>query len=247
MEMKRSRRRSARSGGWLALSLAALLLQSGCAELGGLQIPIPGFPGGPLDEQTVVSGLRQALEVGTQRASDELSQPGGFSTDPLLRLSLPREFDDVARALRTIGLGQPVDDLEVAMNRAAEAAVAEAVPVFATAIRSMTIADAFAILNGEADAATRYFRGRTEDALRARFEPIAESGMRSVGLYRTYEEVVRAYERIPFVTMPAPDLEAHVSNAALDGLFAELAKEEARIRNDPAARSTALLRRVFSR
>ncbi len=219
----------------------------GCAELSGLKLPIPGFPGGPLDERTVASGLREALRVGTERASDELSQPGGFSNDPLLRLVLPHEFDDVASALRSVGFGKPVDDLEVAMNRAAEAAVAEAVPVFASAITSMSIADAFAILNGEQDAATQYFRQRTSEALRARFVPIAERGMRSVGLYRIYEDIVQAYERIPFHTMPAPDLEAHVTDAALAGLFSELAEEEARIRRDPAARTTALLRRVFSR
>ncbi len=232
----------------VGLALATLLgFSLGCAELGGLQLPLPGFPGGVIDEQTVASGLREALRVGTERASNALSTPGGFSNDPLLRLALPREFDEVASALRGLGLGKPVDDLEHAMNRAAEAAAAEAVPVFASAITSMSIADAFAILNGERDAATNYFRVHTEQALRARFVPIAERGMRSVGLYRIYEDIVQAYERIPFRTMPAPDLEAHVANAALAGLFSELAKEEGRIRDDPAARTTELLRRVFGR
>jgi hypothetical protein len=226
----------------------ALLFGTGCAELSALGIPIqiPGFSTAALDERTVADGLRQALEVGSERASAALSRTGGFSDDPLIRLTLPSELDGVARALRTIGLGAKVDDLELSMNRAAEAAVGEAVPVFANAIESMTITDAFEILSGSESAATDYFRVHTAEALKSRFVPIAEQGMREVGLYSAYREIARQYERIPFTTMPAPDLESYIADRALDGLFGELAREEAKIREDPAARSTELLRRVFS-
>ena len=131
------------------------------------------------------------------------------------------------------------------MNLAAERAAAEAVPVFASAITSMTIADAFQILNGPDDAATSYFKERTSAELRTRFEPVAARAMEEVGLYGIYRELLARYERIPLMKPPIVDLEQYVSDRTLDALFAEVAKEEARIRQDPAARSTALLRRVF--
>lgn len=237
-------RRPSPSLGPLFVSLIALTTL-GCAELAALEFPLPGMTGGRLNESTVAAGLREALNIGSQRASSALSRVGGFSDDPILRLSLPQELATVASTMRMVGFGAQVDALELSMNRAAEAAVAEAVPIFSNAITSMTIADAFGILNGPDDAATEYFRVRTSDALRARFAPIAQDGMRKVGLYRSYEEIKRAYERIPLMTMPAPDLERQVTDRALEGLFLELAKEEAKIRADPAARSTELLRRVF--
>ena len=225
--------------------LAVAIAGIGCAELASMQLPMPGLPGAPLDESTVAAGLRQALEFGSQRASSTLSATGGFSDNPLLRLTLPPELDDLASTLRSVGFGSQVDKLELQMNRAAEAAVAEAVPVFASAVRSMSIADAFQILNGGDRAATDYFKVKTSEALRARFAPIAQDGMRKVGLYRTYQDIVTQYERIPFKTPPAPDLEAHVTDRALSGLWTELAKEEGKIRSDPAKRTTDLLRRVF--
>jgi len=144
-----------------------------------------------------------------------------------------------------VGLGAPVDELELAMNRAAETASAEARSVFWDAVSAMTIADAFAILRGGDNAATDYFRGRTEGTLRTRFEPIVGQAMQQVGVYRPYRDMVERVQQIPLVSMPDLDLERHVTDEALDGLFSVLAREEARIRDDPAARSTALLRRVF--
>lgn len=112
----------------------------------------------------------------------------------------------------------------------------------------MTIADAFEILNGDESAATEYFRLRTTDALRTRFAPIAREGMRKAGLYRAYQEIAALYQRVvPFTTMPAPDLESYVADRALAGLFSKIANEEAKIRSQPAARTTDLLRRVFGR
>lgn len=242
------RTQSAASRISIAAACTAITFTLGCAELSALNLPIPNFPGmqgGALNESTVAAGLREALEVGSGRASETLSRVGGFSDEPLLRLSLPSELTKVATVLRTVGMGAQVEALELSMNRAAEAAVGEAVPIFSRAITSMTIADAFGILNGPEDAATEYFRVRTSDALRARFEPIAQEGMRKVGLYRTYQDIKTAYERIPLTTMPAPDLERHVTDRALAGLFGELAKEESKIRENPAARTTELLRRVF--
>jgi hypothetical protein len=132
------------------------------------------------------------------------------------------------------------------MNRAAERASAEATDIFWKAIAQMTLQDAFGILNGGDTAATGYFRSRTSDALRARFRPLVDERMQQVGVYRIYEPLASRYAALPFVTKPALDLDAYVTDRALDGLFGMLEREERRIREDPAARSSELLRRVFA-
>jgi hypothetical protein len=229
----------------LLVLLVALGPVAGCADLAGVDLGRILGPGVPLDEATVASGLRQALDVGTRRTTATLSRPGAFAADPRLRLGLPGELGTLAQTLRAVGFGAQVDALEDSMNAAAERAAGEAVPVFASAIASMSIADAFAILRGPEDAATRYFEARTGPELRARFEPIAGEAMRAVGLYSVYSDLVARYEAIPFTKPPAVDLESYVADQTLEALFAELAREEARIRSDPAARTTELLRRVF--
>ena len=234
------------------LSLALMLgLFSSCAEM-QMQMDAMGIDldqilaaGAPLDGSTVAMGLKQALEVGTQRTTTTLSKEGAFGNDPILRLSLPGEMGRLAQVLRGVGFGAQVDQLEDSMNRAAEEAAAQAVPVFTGAIAQMTIADAFEILNGSDDAATQYFQAKTSDTLRARFKPVAAQAMERVGLYSIYRDIVARYEQIPLMKPPAVDLESYVADQTLVALFAEIAKEEAKIRQDPAARSTALLRRVF--
>jgi hypothetical protein len=218
---------------------------AGCA---GMQLSdITGIltGSGALDEATVRDGLRQALTVGTERATSELSARGGFGSNPTLRLVLPDALDPMVDTARSIGLGSWVDSLEDGMNRAAEQAAAEAVPVFADAIRGMTIADAFEILRGPDDAATRYFRERTAATLEARFSPVVARAMTDVGLYAQYQKLVERYAMLPFTKPMPPSLESYVTQQTLDGLFSVLASEEARIREDPAARTTALLQRVF--
>lgn len=231
----------------LAVLTACPLLMSGCAELQGMGIDLNQVlaAGAPLDGTTVAMGLKQALEVGTQRTTSTLSRTGAFGNSPVLRLKLPGEMGQLAQVLRGVGFAQQVDQLEDSMNLAAEQAAAKAVPVFTSAIASMTIADAFEILNGADDAATRYFKDRTSAELTSRFKPVAATAMQEVGLYDIYQQVVARYNQIPLMKPPAVDLEGYVADQTLTALFGEIAKEEARIRQDPAARSTALLRRVF--
>lgn len=231
----------------LGLMLVVSALASGCAGFEGVDLGsvFPAGAAGPLDEATVASGLRQALDVGIQRTTASLSASGAFGANPALRLRLPGELGRFAQTLRGVGLGGQVDALEDAMNRAAETASGEVVPVFASAIGSMTIADAFAILNGENDAATRYFETRTAAELQRRIQPIAAGAMREVGLYTIYDDLRAAYDRIPLAKPASVDLEAHVAERTLAALFGRLAEEEGRIREDPGARTTALLRRVF--
>ena len=230
--------------------LAAVLVLSGCAELDPALVE--SVLGGlsesqPLDEATVARGLREALRVGSGRAIERVGRFDGFLANELIRVRLPEELEKMADVLRKVGFRRQVDELEVAMNRAAEQAAGEALDIFVTAIRDMTIADAFGILRGGDTAATDYLRGRTTETLRQRFEPILANKMEKVGLYRTYNRLADTYNDLPFTSRPAVDLESYLTERALSGLFTTLAEEETRIREDPVARTTELLRRVFSR
>jgi hypothetical protein len=201
--------------------------------------------GGGTGESRIVSGLKQALEVGTERAVGQTSQSGGFLDNPAIRIGLPDTIEPMAQGLRAIGFGAKIDELEVAMNRAAEAASAEATAVFWQGIKQMTFADAREILAGSDTAATEYFERTTRTPLTERFEPIVAERMNAVGLVRDYNALVDRYAAIPFTTKPALNLESYVTNGALDGLFKVLGDEEKKIRENPAARTTALLQEVF--
>ncbi|MEM7404207.1 MAG: DUF4197 family protein [Pseudomonadota bacterium] len=229
------------------LAAAGATVSAGCVDVAKVADLASLATGGDasLSEGTVAAGLREALQVGSQRASGTLARTGGFSDNPLVRIAVPPDLDKAAKLMRKIGLGRYVDELELAMNRSAERAVGEAVPVFWSAIRAMSIKDAYNILNGPRDAATQYFRSRTSTSLEARFQPIVRQGMQQVGLYQRYAEMKDRYNRIPFAKPAAPALEGYITDRAMDGLFVKLAEEEARIRENPVARTTDLLRKVF--
>lgn len=231
----------------ILLAVLALLFP-GCATLEnmGIEDILSDQTDGPLDEATVIAGLKEALKVGSANASGQTSAVDGFLGNELIRIGMPDQLDTAALTLQTLGLGFYVEELETAMNRAAEEASAEAKDVFWGAITSMTIADAFAILNGHETAATEYFHDRTQVQLRQRFQPIVERTTESVGLGRIYGQLTDRYDQIPLVSKPElVDLDVYVTEKALDGLFVVLAQEEQAIRQDPAARTTELLRRVF--
>ena len=211
--------------------------------LGGL---IQG-DGGPLDEETVAAGLKEALRVGTERTVGVTSRTDGFFGNALIRIVMPEQLQSMAKTLRTVGFGGQVDEFEVAMNRAAERAAGEATGIFWQAITRMSLSDAFGILNGGETAATDYFHVRTADPLRQKFRPIVTEKMTEVGLYRIYEDIAEQYNSLPLGSKPLIDLEEYVTERALGGLFTVLGQEEKRIREDPAARTTALLRKVFDR
>jgi hypothetical protein len=198
-----------------------------------------------LDSETVVAGLKEALTVGTERTVATTSKSDGYWANPLIRIVIPSELKGVANTLRGIGLGEEVAKFELAMNRAAEQAAGEATGVFWNAIKKMSIADAWGILGGDDSAATVYFRQQTSAELRKRFMPIVKQKMSDVGLYDTYSGLLDVYNKIPLVSKPTLDLDAFVTDNALRGLFTVLVSEEKRIRDDPVARTTDLLRRVF--
>lgn len=238
-----SRRPAGRNACGTVVLLAVL---SGCAGMNpGTLGDILGSGSEPLDQPTIVAGLREALRVGTERTVEKTSRVNGFFENSRIRIPLPQELDKAAKTLRSVGLGGYVDEFELTMNRAAEAAAGEAVDVFWNAIRTMTWSDARGILEGNDTAATTFFRNRTEDELRTRFRPIVVSKMNEIGSMRIYDRLVQAYTALPLTTKPAFDPADYVTSRALTGLFTILGDEEKRIREDPLARTTELLRRVF--
>lgn len=217
----------------------------GCADGSGIQLAdilnaTGALVGGQPNQDTVVAGLKEALRVGTERTVNSASAQDGFNSNSLIRIPLPEKLQTAAKGLRLAGFGSQVDELELAMNRAAEKAAGRAAPVFLNAITSMSFTDAQSILGGGERAATDYFEGATRENLSSRFSPIVDRSMQDVGLVRTYDDFVG---RLPF--RPSFSLQEYVTDRSLDGLFTLLAGEEKKIREDPAARTTELLRTVF--
>ena len=233
----------------LLLFFAAILAVSGCATLQKGMADVfkaDSSRGGSLDEPTVIAGIKEALRVGTQNTVLSTSKLDGFLGNQLIRIAVPEQMESMASALRKIGLGSQVDELEVGMNRAAELAAAEARDVFWNAITGMTVSDAFEILSGGDTAATEYFRDRSYASLKSRFHPIVQQKIEEIGLSRVYGRVADTYNNLPLAGTPRlVDLDEYVTDRALAGLFTVLAIEERKIRQDPIARTTELLRRVF--
>jgi hypothetical protein len=230
-----------------SLALAAALL-AGCAglppELQGVLGGAPPADAGVLSESEIASGLRQALITGSERAVARLGVADGFWLNRDLNIPLPDSLKKAEKTLRTLGQGRTVDEFHLSLNRAAEAAVPEALPIFANAIRAMSLADARRILEGPPTAATEYFRGKTSAALTSRFKPIVMQATNAVGTTRKYKDLAGKVSRyVPGYEMQ--DLDGYVTDRALYGLFRALGQEEARIRTDPGARTTEILRRVF--
>lgn len=199
----------------------------------------------PLSTTDIIAGLKQALEVGTANTVNSTSDLNGYYKNPQIKIPLPAEVRKVEDLLRTVGFGSQVDAFEISMNRAAERAAPEAKALFYNAIAQMTFADAKQILNGREDEATLYFKRKTYQPLEQRFKPLVHNAMSEVGVTRYYQDIDQKLRVLPMGNALAFDLDQYVTARALDGLFLVLAQEEAKIRQDPAARATELLKRVF--
>ena len=193
------------------------------------------------------AGLKEALRVATERAVASTSKTGGFLDNPKIHIGLPGALGTMSSALRTVGMGAQVDQLEVAMNHAAEKATSEATPVFVDAIKGMSFQDASKIVSGGDTAATDYFQKTTSGTLRTRFRPIVEEAMQKVGVVQQYDQLVGRYKSMPFASSPNLDLTSYVTDKTLSGLFTVVGEEEKQIRTNPAARATDLLKQVFGR
>jgi hypothetical protein len=208
-----------------------------------------------LPESEVVDGLKQALATGTTRAIRQLGRHDGYWGNPDVRIPLPGKLQSVARLARQLGQGDKVDAFQLSMNRAAEKAVPEVADLFGQAIRKMTLKDARGILQGGDHAATDYFRRVEGKQLAERIRPIVARATDRVGVTRRYKALMSGSSGGTLGTALSLldrsgrekdlDLDTYVTDQALDGLFRTLGKEEQAIRKDPAARTTALLRKVF--
>ena len=198
-----------------------------------------------LSEDEIVNGLKQALEVGTSSAVKKVSAFDGYYKNPKIRIPLPENVEKVEKLLRATGFGSQVDNFELSMNRAAERAAPEAKSIFWDAIKQMTFTDARQILDGADDAATKYFEGKTSGRLQQIFKPITHQAMSEVGVTRYYQSIDDKIKTIPFADRMRFDLDQYVTDKALSGLYVMLAEEEKKIRQDPAARVTDLLKKVF--
>lgn len=200
-----------------------------------------------LSNDEMVAGLKQALDKGTQFAVKKLGQPGGFLDNKQVRIPMPDSLSWVESSLRTLGQDEMADEFIETMNRAAEQAVPEAADIFGEAIRDMSVQDAQAILAGPDNAATEYFRSNTETGLTERMRPIVESATASTGVTSAYKGMLGAAGGFAgMMPASATDIDGYITSKTLDGLFLMIAKEEGKIRNNPMARSTELLQKVFS-
>ena len=229
-----------------AVSHAGLMDDIGGLLGGG---KVPGVSGTVADDAKVVSGLKETLSVGTANTVAATSKVDGYFANQAIRILMPEKVRKVADVLGKVGYQREVDAFVLSMNRAAEKAAPLAKAHFVEAIRAMTFEDARRILDGGDTAATDYFRGKTRKQLYDEFRPVVSASMDEVGVTRSYKNLVGKYAALPLVGGKAEsvDLDNHVTTKALDGLFLVLGQEEKKIRTDPAARVTDLLKDVFGR
>jgi hypothetical protein len=197
-----------------------------------------------LSEEKIIAGLKQALQVSTGKAVNLVGKPDGFLKNEAIKIVLPPKLEEVGRALRMLGMGAKVDELEVGMNRAAEQATPEAKLIFLSALKKMTFDDARHILTGDDTAATDYFKRTSSSDLTSAFSTIVHRSMEHVGVVQQYDRVISS---APGGSVLASefDLDKYVVGKTLDGLFHVLGEEEQKIRKNPAAQTTALLKEVF--
>jgi hypothetical protein len=203
----------------------------------------PGKSG--LTEKDAAAGIKEALEKGTGDGVNIVSKLDGYLGNPEIKIPFPENAKEIESKLRAMGLGSQVDQVVLSVNRAAEDAAKSAQPIFIAAIKGMTISDAIQIVKGSNDAATMYLKKTTTPELRAKFSPVIKASLDKVDATRLWAEVIQTYNQIPFVKKQNPDLTAYVTDKAIDGLFVMIAKEELKIRKDPVARTTELLKKVF--
>lgn len=193
----------------------------------------------------IASGIKQALEIGTSRGADLLSAKDGFMGNLAVKILFPPEAQKVEKTLRTLGMGKLADNVILSLNRAAEDAAKEAKPIFISAIKQMTIADATNILLGSQDAATNYFKRVTTAQLMEKFKPVINTSLAKVGATKYWGDATGQYNKLPMVKPLNSDLSDYVAQKAIEGMFIQVAQEELKIRDNLGARSTSLLQKVF--
>jgi hypothetical protein len=202
----------------------------------------------PAVSQDVTAGLKEALAVGTGNAVQMLSKSNGYFGDAAVKILMPEKMQKAAEVLKKAGYQKEVDDFILSMNRAAEQAAPKARPIFEDAVKKMSFDDAQKILKGGNTAATDYFKAKTSSQLTDAFKPVVSDSMNQAGATRSYKALTDRYtSMMPFGKMDSFDLDSYVTGKSLDGMFLKVGQEEAKIRTNPAARTTDLLKKVFSK
>lgn len=206
-----------------------------------------GIGGGKsaLSNEEIVGGLKEALQVGTEKGTAKLSAVDGFFKDAVIKILMPEEAKKAEKTLRSMGMGRQVDNAILSMNRAAEDAAKSAAPIFINAIKGMSFQDALGILRGGDNAATNYLKDKTTISLTEAFRPVIENSLKKVDATKYWNTVFTTYNKFSAEKVN-PDLSAYVTEKALVGIFYQVAQEEQKIRKDPLARTSDLLKKVFS-
>lgn len=201
--------------------------------------------GAALSLDQTISGLKEALSVGTGNAVSFLSKADGYFGNELTRILMPEKIQNVANMLKKVGLGNQVDNFVLTMNRAAENAAPQAKGFFIDAIKEMSFDDAKGILNGGDTSATQYLDSKTRTKIANAFKPVISSSLDKVGATKAYKDMMSSFTSLPFTSAKSLDLDDYVTDKALDGLFLKVGEEEAKIRTNPSARVTDILKQVF--
>lgn len=228
-----------------AIFLIFITFLTSCEILENLEMPTE-YTQATLTNAEIIKGLKEALKVGTKNSVLALNKEDAFYKSTVYKIPFPEEATIVEEKLRGIGLDKLINDFELKMNRGAEKAVKKASPIFVDAIMQMTIADAKKILEGQDNAATEYFRSKTSKKLEAAFKPEVKQTLDEIHVTKHWSKITSTYNKIPFTENVETDLPAYVSKKAINALFDKLSKEEKLIRDNPKARVTAILKKVFA-
>jgi len=228
----------------VSLIAVVLLVSPASAQVEQL---LKGLGGSGVTDSKASAGLKEALEVATEKAVSLTGRTNGYFGDAAIKILMPAKLQTMEQGLRAVGYGPQIDEFVLSMNRAAEQAAPAAKQIFTNAITSMSFDDAKKILTGGNTAATDYFKAKTTDQLTTAFRPAVDKSMSEVGVTKQYQALVGKFETIPFVKTQSFDLDNYVTSKALDGLFHVVGEQEKMIRTNPAARTTALLQEVFAK
>ncbi len=196
-------------------------------------------------ESEAGKAIKEALNKGVEEGVALISQEDGYFKNPKIKIPFPEEAETIEKKLRSMGMGDKIDDVVLSLNRAAEDAASEAADIFIAAIKEMTMKDAVNIVKGDDDAATQYLENHTSDELTEKFKPVIKTSLDKVDATKYWKDVVTIYNKIPFVEKVNTDLTQYATEKAIEGVFVKIAEEEKDIRDNPSARTTALLKKVF--
>jgi hypothetical protein len=235
--------------------ISTLIVHAGCSvgqintgkllEKAKSSIPLPTESGSKLTNEDIIQGLKEALEVGTRESATRSSAIDGFLKNDKIKIPFPPEAEKIKTTVENMGMQSQVNQFVLTLNRAAEEAAKDAAPIFVNAIKGMSIGDGLQILKGEDNAATSYLKQKTSAQLMEKFRPVVERAIAKVEVTKHWNPIITTYNKVPFVQKMNPDLEQYVTEKAVAGLFILIAEEEQKIRKDPLARVTDILKKVF--